>query len=1133
MKTINSISSTDQLQNLLKASKSGIFTSLLVALVLVAAQINLSNQKIILLWFAALFLVSLLRIALITRYQRTTDANLTVSSVRLRNLRIGAFIAAAIWGSIGVALFSLNDFDHLILLLFILAGLTAGNTVVNASDLPSSIGFSTLVLLPITVYFLLDGTGAYFHMGMAMVLYIGFLIVIGRSVSLSMYQSTIMRYKAEASEKEAWSSEERYRLILQHTPAGIIHYNKNLIITYCNDRFAQLLKAPKENLIGLDMKTLKDQRILPSLKAATEGEEGSYEGEYRSTLSDTLLWLIMFYAPLRDSDGMVDGGIAIIEDITERKSAEEEGKKLFNNLRQAEKIAKIGNWHLDLGSNRLEWSDEIFNIFELDQDNFDPSYEVFLNIIHPDDRIYVANAYENSLNTKQKYEITHRLQMKDGRIKYVHEQCETKFDQNGKPQCSLGTVQDVSELIQHQNRLEKSENTLLYLLEMSPIAVRIAKTGGSEVIFANDAYARLIHTDKTAVLGKNPKNYYANKEEYDAIVIQINKQEIIYDRLVELLINNETIWALASYMPIEFEGESCVLGWFYNITEEKNLQKKLEEQKEEFETIFNISKDGVAVLDLESNFLDFNEAYQEMTAFTRDELLATSCIALSIPEDRERAKEAMKDVLEHGFVKGFEKTCIVANGRDVVIDMTLTLLPDKKRILISTKDITEKKKYEQELEYGAHYDALTGLPNRVLKSDRLRQAMIQSQRRGTKVAVLYLDLDGFKQVNDEYGHDVGDQLLIALSGEMKQVLRDGDTLARLGGDEFVAIIVDLNDTSGALPIIHRLLDAVSKPIQIDNSMIQVSASIGVSFYPQFDNVEADQLIRQADQSMYEAKQSGKNRYHIFDPDHDRTIRIRHENLERIRQALNNNEFVLYYQPKINMRTNKLIGAEALIRWNHPGQGLILPLEFLPLIENHHFAIDIGEWVINEAIVQIKRWHKQGLDLPVSVNVGAKQLLQEDFVERLSLILSQHKDFDSSYLEIEILETSALEDVSHAAQIIEKCKKIGVRFALDDFGTGYSSLTYLKRLPVSTLKIDRSFVHDMLNDADDLAILEGIVNLANTFHREVIAEGVESIEHGQRLMLLGCDLAQGYGIARPMPAEKLVEWSQTFTGWIQS
>jgi diguanylate cyclase (GGDEF)-like protein/PAS domain S-box-containing protein len=1009
--------------------------------------------------------------------------------------------------------------------------LTAGNAVSNASDLAGSIGFSILALLPVSVGLFLSEKNIFLDMGLAILLYFALMVVIGRFINKNMIRSSIMQYKAELSEKEAWASEERYRLILQHSPAGILHYNKDLIITYCNDRFGDLLKTPKENLIGLDMKTLKDQRILPPLRAAIEGHEGSYEGEYRSTISDILLWLIMFYAPLRDADGMIDGGIAIIEDITERKVAEKESSKLLNNLIQAEKIAKIGNWHLDLQDNTLEWSDEIYNIFELDKNRFQPTYDAFINIIHPDDRIKVASAYENSLVTKQKYEITHRLQMEDGRIKYVYEQCETRFDPSGKPLCSLGTVQDVSEQIQNQIRLEKSENTLLSLLEMSPIAVRIAKTGGSEVVYANDAYARLIHADKTTVLGKNPKNYYANKHDYDEILMLISSQEIIYDKLVELYINNQTVWALASYMPIEFEGEACVLGWFYDITEEKNLQQKLEQQKEEFETIFNISKDGIAILDLESNFLDFNESYLEMTGFTREKLLATSCIALSIPEDSERAKEAMKGVIEHGYVKGFEKTCIVNNKKHVTINMTLTLLPDKQRILISTKDITANKEYERELEYGAHYDALTGLPNRVLKSDRLRQAMIQSQRRETKVAVLYLDLDGFKEVNDHYGHPVGDQLLIALSERMKQVLRDGDTLSRLGGDEFVAIIVDMNDTAGAIPIIHRLLEAASKPINVGDLIIQVSASIGVTFYPQYDNVDGDQLIRQADQAMYEAKQSGKNRYHIFDPAHDRTIRLRHENIERIRQALNDNEFVLYYQPKINMRTNELIGAEALIRWDHPGQGLILPLEFLPVIENHQLAIDIGEWVINEAIEQIKHWQKAGIDLPVSVNVGAKQLLQDNFVERLRSILSQHDGFDSSYLQIEILETSALEDVNHAAQIIEECKKFGVQFALDDFGTGYSSLTYLKRLPVSTLKIDRSFVHDMLNDADDLAILEGIVNLANTFNREVIAEGVESIEHGQRLLLLGCDQGQGYGIARPMPAEKLLAWSQHFTGWL--
>lgn len=360
---------------------------------------------------------------------------------------------------------------------------------------------------------------------------------------------------------------------------------------------------------------------------------------------------------------------------------------------------------------------------------------------------------------------------------------------------------------------------------------------------------------------------------------------------------------------------------------------------------------------------------------------------------------------------------------------------------------------------------------------------------------------------------------------MKQALRQGDTLARLGGDEFVIILNSIDDKTVALPIIQRLLDAISQTITIDGTLLRVSASIGVTFYPQVGEVDADQLIRQADQAMYSAKQSGKNRYHIFDPERDRTIRTRHEHLGRIQQALTNREFILYYQPKVNMRTGKLIGAEALIRWQHPTKGIIPPLEFLPLIENHPLSVEVGEWVIKEAITQIQRWQARNLTLPISVNIGAKQLLQGNFVQRLQEILAQHDTFDPSLLEMEILETSALENITQASQIIQTCKTMGIEFALDDLGTGYSSLTYLKRLPVTTLKIDQSFVRDMLDDRENLAILEGIVGLAKAFGRHLIAEGVETQRHGEKLLELGCDLIQGYGIARPMPPEKLVEWSK--------
>jgi diguanylate cyclase (GGDEF)-like protein len=438
-------------------------------------------------------------------------------------------------------------------------------------------------------------------------------------------------------------------------------------------------------------------------------------------------------------------------------------------------------------------------------------------------------------------------------------------------------------------------------------------------------------------------------------------------------------------------------------------------------------------------------------------------------------------------------------------------------------DLSALKAHQTQLEHMAHFDALTELPNRVLLADRLHQAMIQAERRGQRLAVAYLDLDGFKAINDVHGHTLGDQLLIALASRMKQTLREGDTLARMGGDEFVAVFPDLRDAEESLPMLGRLLSAAAQPVPMAGRMLQVSASLGVSFYPQAEPVDADQLMRQADQAMYQAKLAGKNRYHIFDAEHDRHLRGHHESVEHVRSALQAREFVLHYQPKVNMRSGRVIGAEALIRWQHPVRGLLAPAHFLPLIENHPLAVELGEWVITTALEQVTRWRKAGLDIPVSVNVGARQLQDENFVPRLRQILAAHPAVRPGGLEIEILETSALEDLARVSRIIEECGVLGVSFALDDFGTGYSSLTYLKRLPVSQLKIDQSFVHSILEESDDLAILQGVLSLAVAFRRQVIAEGVETVEHGTKLLQLGCELAQGYGIARPMPAAELPAW----------
>lgn len=683
--------------------------------------------------------------------------------------------------------------------------------------------------------------------------------------------------------------------------------------------------------------------------------------------------------------------------------------------------------------------------------------------------------------------------------------------------------------------LKREQIFLQTLIENMPTPIFYKDIDG-KYLGVNSLFLKLTGYTKEEIIGKTvfdyaPYDIALKYQQKDQELLNNSEEVQVYEYIA---VNRETkkeknmIFYKSVYYD-EKNQKAGIIGSALDITSIKENELKLSQQKNELETIFNISRDGIAILDRESNFLEFNDSYLKMTGYTRDELLKKSCFELTAPQDLERAYEALETVYEKGYVEIFEKACIVNEGRFMTVNMSLALMPDKKRVLISSKDVTELKKHEKQLEYIAHYDTLTGLPNRILKTDRLRQAMLQIERKSSShIAVLYLDMDGFKEVNDTYGHSVGDKLLVDVSSRMKKVLREGDTLSRLGGDEFVAIITDLSDVAQALPLVKRLLFVASRPVEIEENLIHVSASIGATFYPQLDEVDGDQLIRQADQAMYEAKQHGKNRYHIFDPAHDKSIRDQHESIERISEALHSDEFVLYYQPKVNIRTGEIVGAEALIRWNHPQEGILTPLKFLPLIEDHILSIHVGEWVIYEALRQIKEWKEVGFDLHVSVNIGAKQLLQTDFTESLKEIFSLFDQEVVELLEMEILETSALEDVVRAASAIKECQKMGVKFSLDDFGTGYSSLSYLKRLPVATLKIDQSFVRDMLEDGEDLAILEGIIGLAGAFKKSVIAEGVETIEHAKYLMQLGCDLAQGYAIAHPMPPDEFMAWREQWS-----
>ncbi|TWX49262.1 EAL domain-containing protein [Colwellia hornerae] len=555
-------------------------------------------------------------------------------------------------------------------------------------------------------------------------------------------------------------------------------------------------------------------------------------------------------------------------------------------------------------------------------------------------------------------------------------------------------------------------------------------------------------------------------------------------------------------------------------------QKELKETKQRYFDLYNLAPIGYCTLNEEGMIQESNLSASKLLGLGQNELINKS-FASFVAKDYQHTYKLFSEALSEPSNHAECELKIVQPDKTIFwayLSATTEKNYNALELRLLINNVSGRKIAEEKLIYMAHYDTLTGLPsNRIILADRLQQNMKQVKRRNQSLAVVVIDIDNFKAVNDTYGNDVGDQLLIALSKEMQGILRKEDTLARIGGDEFVIILSNLPDIKSSLSLITRLLNSAAQQFFINKLSIQVSASIGITFYPQAERIDPDHLLRQADQAMFEAKLSGKNRYHIFDTKEDDLVRERFEQIQRLREALNTDEFVLYYQPKVNMRTGEVVGAEALIRWEHPEKGLVPPNEFLPIMEGHALSISLGEWVIRSALKQIEHWQSLGIHIPISVNISALQLLSSNFFEQFEKILLEFPNVKPSFLEIEILETSGLEDLPKASKVINRCREFGVHFALDDFGTGYSSLSYLKKLALTYIKIDQSFVRDMLDDPNDLAIIEGVISLSDAFRMQVIAEGVETLEHGRILLQLGCELAQGYVIGRPMPSDKFIDW----------
>jgi len=602
-----------------------------------------------------------------------------------------------------------------------------------------------------------------------------------------------------------------------------------------------------------------------------------------------------------------------------------------------------------------------------------------------------------------------------------------------------------------------------------------------------------------------------------------------YDTRHRIIVNDEVQWLrVNAEFERDDEGKAIhAFGTCQLITDQVLAEQKMQF----FASVFSSAHEGIMITDLNARIIETNIAFSKITGYRREEVIGKTPEHFSSGRHGQEFYQAMWDKLktEHywnGEIWNRRKSGEVY-PEQLAISTVLDAQGNPSNYIGLFTDISVQKEQQRLLEYNAFYDGLTGLPNRILLADHLQLEMSKSKREKKKLAIAFIDLDNFKEVNDDYGHEAGDQVLITVAERITSCLRAHETVARLGGDEFVAVITGLPTEQESLTVIKRILASVAAPIPYGDFALTVSASIGITFYPQALTNTGEQLMRQADQAMYHAKQAGRNRFQIFDEVFDHDLRVHNENLERIRKGLTDDEFELYYQPKVNMATGAILGIEALARWNHPERGLLPPSAFLPDIQGSVLEVSFGEWVIDQALADYERLRLNDMALTISINISARHLEKTDFVEYMRSRLGDCSGHQTCPLELEILETTTLDDLDRVCEIIRDCAKFGVRCSLDDFGTGYSSLTYLRKLPVETLKIDQSFVCGITEHPNDVILLKSILDLARSIDRKVIAEGVETLEHGRILLEIGCIQGQGSAIARPMSFKALLEWMKTW------
>ncbi|RDD93951.1 EAL domain-containing protein [Acidovorax sp. BoFeN1] len=930
------------------------------------------------------------------------------------------------------------------------------------------------------------------------------------------------------------AAEAKYTTIYQTLPdaAGISRISDGCYIDV-NPAFCALLGAEREDVLG---RTSRELNIWASDQERTRMME-----TYRREGKVDRLPMVAHRDGVR-VPGLMSARPVVVEgedcflfvfhDMTEAQRASDELRALNNLLQQAGRMARLGAWESTREAGMVYWSDICADIHSLPSGSPPPNDYV---------ECFVAPAWKEAVRTKLRaclhhqceWDLEHEVVRADGRVIWVRARGEPVL-QDGQVTGMRGVLQDIDEAKRAEQRLRQSEDRFSRIFHLMPYPMGMTRQSDGAYVEVNPAWVQVLGFTREEAVGSSATKLGIFQAQDRARLIDVARQTGQLDAYEVKIItrSGEQRTALQSMRATEFDGEACWLFALQDITDRKRSEEQVREREALLSLTISAAALGLWDWDLQTGMVRGDARWGELRgAATSDATTSAAHWTTGVAADALAGISAeVARHMEHPATP-FDvtwKVMLPQGGARWIRNLGKIIGPggtgQPTRMLGVAIDVTPQREQQELLQKLAHYDALTGLPNRVLLAQRLQDGMSQARARGTQLGVAYLDLDGFKPINDRLGHGAGDRLLVVVAGRLSRALRPQDCVARLGGDEFVILMPGLNSQTDGERLLGRVMESISSPYTLDTERVAVTASIGYTVFP-CDDADADTLLRHADQAMYAAKQAGRNRFHQFDAAQERAQREHHEQGLLLSEALTQAQFVLFLQPKVVMQTGQVVGAEALARWQHPERGLLPPGAFLPLLDGTALEIVFGQWVVEAALAQLERLQEAGLHMPVSINISARHLQHPGFGAWIVQCLARYPGVAPSRVELEITESAALYDLAAVADTLAGLRALGLSVALDDFGTGYSSLTYLRRLPMDTLKIDQSFVQGMLDDTGDRAIVQGVIGLARSFAYQVIAEGVETIEQGLLLLQLGCANGQGYCIARPMPIDAFIDWAR--------